>query len=257
MTIWLRAGSSLILAVLLAACVSSPAPRNDEPAGDDKAALINVQLGAAYLERGDLELANVKLERALKQDPQLATAHWTYALLQAQLGRAERAEKHFREAIKLDPEDSRAHNNFGVFLCNAGRLEEAQEQFEQALKNPLYDQPETALTNAGVCALKVPAAHKAEAYFKRALEHNPRFAPAVYELARLAFAQEDYPQARDYLQRVQELTEHNASTLLLAVQIEWQLGNRGTAASYAAQLKNKYPDSRQAAELRELERGGS
>jgi type IV pilus assembly protein PilF len=156
----------------------------------------------------------------------------------------------------LDPEDSLAHNNYGTFLCNAGRLSEAQVQFQQAVENPLYDQPETALTNAGVCALKAPNAEQAEEYFRAALDKNPKFAPALFEMARLSFEQEDYAKARAFLERYRKSAGHDARTLLLAVRTEDQLGDRHAARGYALQLKSEYPDSRQAAQLLERERRG-
>jgi type IV pilus assembly protein PilF len=202
-------------AVLVTGCASQG--QRGEVRGDEEAARINVQLGAAYLEQGDLQTASVKLERALQQDPMLATAHWTYALLQMRLGRPKVAERHFRSALNLNPADSTAHNNYGTFLCNAGRLAEAQMQFERALENPLYDQPETALTNVGVCALKAPDNQKAEDYFRKALDKNPKFAPALYEIARLTYEQHRYLQTMAYLERYEEAAGHNANTLWLAV----------------------------------------
>lgn len=178
----------LIAATLIAACVSQA--QFDEPQNDDEAARINVQLGAAYLAQGNLGLANTKLERALKENPYLAAAQWLYALLQTRLGRPKLADKHFQEAIKLDPGDSRGHNAYGTFLCRADRLAEAQIQFRQALDNPLYSTPETTLTNAGVCASKADNVDKAEAFFLRALNKDPQFAPALYEMARLNFNQQ-------------------------------------------------------------------
>ncbi|MDQ3796456.1 MAG: tetratricopeptide repeat protein [Pseudomonadota bacterium] len=162
----------------------------DEPQNDDEAARINVQSGTAYLEQGNLGLANTKLERALKENPDLAAAQWLYALLQTRLGRPKLADKHSHEAIKLDPEDSRGRNAYGTFLCRADRLAEAQIRFKQALDNPLYGTPETTLTNAGVCGSKAANVDKAEVFFRRALNKDPQFAPASYEMARLNFNQQ-------------------------------------------------------------------
>src|SRR5262245_9149611 len=49
------------------------------------AAAINVQLGVRYLNRGELKLAKVKLERALEQQPNVSEVQWAYALLQQRL----------------------------------------------------------------------------------------------------------------------------------------------------------------------------
>ncbi len=250
----LRLGAALLATGLLIAC--APHGPREEVKGDEKAARINVQLGATYLEQDNLELANIKLERALQQDPELATAHWMYALLQSRLGRPKLAETHFRRAIALDPEDSRAHNNYGTFLCNAGRLPEAQAQFELALENPLYNQPETALTNAGVCALKAPDPEQAESYFRAALDKNPKFVPALAELARLSFEQGHFAETQALLEQFEKIAGHNAGSLLLAVRTAEKLGHHDAASSYALRLRNRYPESREAAELQKLEREG-
>lgn len=252
----LRRGLPLLLTLsLLGGCATSGSddyvPRNDE------AARINVNLGAQYLSRGELNLANMKLQRALEQDPDLATAHWTYALLQMRLNRSELAEEHFRRALALDPEDSLAHNAYGTFLCDAGRLPEAQAEFEKALDNPLYDQSETALTNAGVCALKASNEERAEDAFRRALAKNSTFIPALYEMARLTYDQQRYAQTRQFLDRYAQAAGHNAQSLLLAVQTETELGNRDAARGYAERLKRNYPDSQEAARVAEMERHGT
>ncbi|MGH8503556.1 MAG: type IV pilus biogenesis/stability protein PilW [Gammaproteobacteria bacterium] len=243
--------------LLIGACASTGPRSSDYVPRNDEAARINVNLGALYLSRGELNLANVKLQRALEQDPELATAHWTYALLQMRLNRAELAERHFRRALELDPEDSLAHNAYGTFLCDAGRLPEAQAQFQEALRNPLYEQPETALTNAGVCALKASDDEQAEDAFRRALDKNPTFIPALYEMARLTYDQQRYAQTRRFLDRYEQAAGHNARSLLLAVQTETELGDREAARAYARRLKQKYPDSREAARVVEMERHGS
>lgn len=254
-------GLMLVLPVLvlsLDGCANQALQDEDGPIEHNpQAARINVQLGAGYLNQGDLKLASLKLERALRQDSDLASAHWTYALLQERLGQPETAEQHFRKAIRLDPKDARAHNNFGTFLCAQGRLEAAQEQFQAALANPLYDVPESALTNAGVCALKANQQDKAQDLFHQALTRNPKYTPALYQLAEHAFIQGQYLQARHYLARYAELAQPTPQSLWLALRAEAKLGNKDAAASYALQLKNRYPASQETAQLRQQEAGGT
>jgi len=61
-----RLEAPLMTAALIAACAS---PGQFEQTPDDKkAARINVQLGAAYRERGDLHSVSVKLERSQRED---------------------------------------------------------------------------------------------------------------------------------------------------------------------------------------------
>lgn len=242
----------LIIALVLSACSTMATQQQVTP--DQKAAGINVQLGISYLNEGKLELANAKLERALKEDPDSALGHWSYALLQQRLGNNASAEEHFRKAIELDPKDSMAHNNYGNFLCDHDRLEEADQQFQEAVKNPLYSYPESAYTNAGTCAQKGAKVDVAEAYYRQALKKNPNYVPALFQMMKLSFERGHYLQSRAFAQRYEQTARQSPETLWLSYQIEHKLGNRPEAESYAAKLKTQFPDSKETAQLLELER---
>lgn len=265
----MRAGGSwaVLLAVLLVAGCAGPQAREHEQRLR-QAAQYNVQLGVNYLRSNELKLANDKLEKALKQAPDLAEAHNAYAILQERLGQHDKAEKHYRKAVELDPEDSEAHTNFGAFLCQQGRYEEAEEEFRRALDNPLNPRPEAALTKAGSCALRVPDQDKAERYFRQALQRNPEFLPALYEMARLSYEQQRYLQTRAFLQRYEAALEKAAKrnpqiptttpqVLWLCIQTERTMGNGMAAAACAERLKREFPDSREAKLLEESKRDGA
>ncbi len=244
----------LVMMIMTSACSTTAHQQQEDR--DRKAANINVKLGTRYLNQGKLELANIKLERALRQDPQLPMAHWSYGLLQMRLGSAEMAEKHFREAIALDPKDSRARNNYGIFLCDQGRLEEADDQFMRAVENPLYSYPESAYTNAGVCAQKGANPVLAESHFRNALKANKQYVPALLQMVKLSYERGHYLQSRAFVQRLEQTARHNPETLWLSYQIERQLGNQGGADNYGAKLKTQFPESKETALLLELERNG-
>ncbi len=218
------------------------------------AAEANVQLGVGYLQQGKYDLALAKLEKALEQDSSLPSAHNVIAVLHERLNQPDLAEQHYRRALSLAPDDSGTHNNYGRFLCVQNRLREAEEQFLIALKNPLYQTPEVASTNAGICALRVPDKAKAEGYFRSALKANPRYREALIEMAKLSLEQEDYPLARAYLQRYLEVGPKSAESLWLGVRIERKLGNRSAAASYALLLKSNFPDAEETRWLLQSER---
>ncbi len=239
-----------VMVFWLAACttVTEPALTNQD---SQTAAGINVQLGVNYLQQGDLEQADLKLRKALKQDPHSSTAHWVFALLQERLGENETAEKHYRKAISLDKNDSRAHNNYGTFLCNQDRIDEAEKEFLTAIDNPLYAQADSAFVNAGICVLKIPDENKAEKYFQEALTINPRHRGALYQMGRLAFQRKNYEEASYYIQQYEQYGRHNSESLWLAYQSEINLGNKGRADDYAHQLKRSFPSSREARLLAE------
>jgi len=235
--------------LLLSACVSPSA--DAPPSENQKAAEINVQLGVRYIGRGEYEVADEKLRRALKQDPKSATANWVFALLQERLGENEVAEKHFRKAISLDPKDSKAHNNYGTFLCNQDRVPEAEKEFLRAIENPLYSEASSAYANAGNCLLKVSDKVKAEEYFRKSLERNASERSALYQMGVISFERKEYEQASFYFQKYESVARHNSQSLWMAYQTEVSLGNQGKADDYAHQLKKLFPASQEARLLAE------
>ncbi|ADE14265.1 type IV pilus biogenesis/stability protein PilW [Nitrosococcus halophilus Nc 4] len=216
-----------------------------------RAARINVQLGVEYFKQGELEQALKKLERAIGQDPNLPSAHNALALLKQRLGQVEEAEKHFQRAIKLDSSYSEAQNNYGVFLYSQGRYREAETHFLEAVKNPLYGTPELAYENAAMAAQKQSELDKAEDYYLKALQIEPRLPKSLYRMAEINFNQGHYQQAHEYLQRYRAVARHTSQSLWLGIKIERELGNEDAVSSYALLLRQNFPDSQEAQLLRE------
>ena len=94
------------LAVILVALLLHGCAVTEGPSQDEKASKVNVQLGIGYLQQNNLELANEKLSKALRQDDNSAAAHNAYAILQQRLKQDDLAEYHFKRATELDPNDS-------------------------------------------------------------------------------------------------------------------------------------------------------
>lgn len=241
---------SLILAMLVVVggCASVPGPSEED---QRKAAQINAQLGANYLQQGSLELANEKLKKALAQDDDNVDAHATYALLQMQLGKPAQARRHFREALSLAPDDPQLHNNYGTFLCDQGDYDAGIEQFLRAANNRLYNTPEYAFANAGICAIDAGQPQKARGYLRQALEIEPNLPSALRELAELEYRTGRNASARRYLERYHQTVRPSASTLLLATRVERRLGNDDVAEGYGRKLLRQYPDSEEAARFLE------
>ena len=240
--------ATVCLVLLLAGCGQTNV-RQDPPGRS--AAADNVELGLLYMREGQKSVALEKFQKALEQDPSLPSAHNAIAVLYQNLGEHDKADQHYRRALSLDPKDSQVHNNYGSFLCTIGRRQDAEEHYLEAARNPLYETPELSYTNAGICAYQAQDMAKAESYWRRALEANPRFPVALLQMARLGVAQENFLSARAHLQRLHEIVRPNAESLWLGIQTERALGDTNAEASYAMRLKNGFPDSPQAKLLQE------
>jgi type IV pilus assembly protein PilF len=131
-------------------------------------------------------------------------------------------------------------------LCQRGREKESIPQFMAALKNPLYTTPGVAYLNAGVCSKKAGNNKDAEEFLQKALVVQPDMTQAMFALADLNFANGDYFTARkyftDFAQKSDNLTPEQ---LWLGVRINRKAGDRNSEASYATQLRNRFPDARE------------
>ena len=223
--------------IMLTGCSSNPI--NAEKA---KASSYNAQLGAEYLRKGRLHLANEKLTRALEQDNGSAEAHHYFAVLQQNLNRKELADKHFKWALKIKP-TSELHNNYGSFLCKNREFDKAQTQFQAALENPLYRTPEFAYTNAGICAMDVGNIALAKSYFTKALSKNNNFYSALLEMSQIYNLEGDYSRAQAYLYRYNGLVGDSERSLKLCQKIHKNLGEVHKAEECFSKLSSKYPNS--------------
>lgn len=213
----------------------------------------NTMLGIEYMRTGNYEMSREKLDRALAADPDNAPANDAIAVLYEKVGEPELAEKHYRKSLRLNPDNPRGHNNYGQFLCMQGRYPEAEEQFLLAANDPFYPTPSLALTNAGLCALRIPDEEMAEKYYRQALELDPKYPPALLQMASLNYSRSNYLSTRGYLERYQQAGRHTAESLWLGVRTEYALGDHRAWGNYALALKNDFPNSPEAAELQEWE----
>ncbi|MEM7026748.1 MAG: type IV pilus biogenesis/stability protein PilW [Pseudomonadota bacterium] len=217
----------------------------------NEVALSNLDLGIAYMKQGAFEKALEKLNRAKLADPKYSPTYNALGLLYESLGQQDKAEEHYKKAIKLNIADSSTLNNYGRFLCKQNRRDEAEDVFQQAADNPLYETPEIAITNAGVCFFNNQNSAKAEEYFRKALQLNPNIPPALLLMSEISYNQGDKLSARGYLQRFQLIAAHTPKSLWLGIRLEQALKNNDAVSSYALLLKNQFPDSEEAAKLRQ------
>ena len=230
-----------VLLLTLAAC-ANPQAQDRTPSDPKEAAKVNTQLGIQYMAQRQYARALPKLKRALELDPNLQQAHAAIALLYAGGGEAAKARTHYNRALLLDSGDSSTRNNYAAFLCDQGQVDDALAQFERVLQDKRYPAPENVLTNAGICAQRIPDAARAEKYFRAALKRNPKYSEALGALAALSYERGEYLQARAFLQRYEAVAPPTQETLLLGLRTERELGDKAAAARYAAKLRATYPD---------------
>lgn len=243
----------LAMALLLQACItrSTAPPMADASSAD--AAQYNLELGIGYLRQGNLQAAREKLLRAIKEEPDLATAHSALGLVYERLEDPDGALREYRKAVDLDLQNPDSLNVLAVFLCSQrNEPKEALRYFDKAIAIPLSVRNANRAmlyTNAGTCAKRVDMP-LAETYLRRALQENPQFPDALLQLATVTYEQGNALQARAFLERYLAAAKPSAAGLWLGVRIEQSLNDGAAARKYADQLRQQFPDSAEAGLLR-------
>jgi type IV pilus assembly protein PilF len=249
---------ALSLSALLAACTTqntvvpvSGAPDRINPteeADAKKRARARLELASAYYSRGEMTTALDQVKIALVADPQYGEAYNLRGLIYSGLGDQALAEDSFRQALQINPRDPDTMHNYGWVLCQQKRYPESFEMFRQALAVPQYRGTARTLLAEGVCQAFAGQLAESEASLSRAYELDPSSPFAATNLAEVLYRRGDYERARFYVRRVNSQPAiSNAQTLWLAARIENKLGNRTGATDFGSQLRNRFPDSREAA----------
>ncbi len=94
---------------------------------------------------------------------------------------------------------------------------------------------------------------RAEEYFRKALELDPKAAGALLELAELSHTQGNAMQARAFLQRYHAEAAYSPKSLWLGIAVEESLGDERLSREYARLLLSRFADSKEARRLTQSE----
>ena len=258
---WGLAAMALLLAV--AGCANRAAPQgslptaanetkdritaSDEPEAS-KRARVRLDLASAYFSRGQMTVALDEVKLAIAADPTVAAAFNLRGLIYASLGDERLAEESFRRALQLDARDADSMQNYAWYLCQQKRFGEANQMFEQALAVPLYRDSLRTLLAQGVCLARGGQLTQAERALQRAYELDPTNPSTTVNLAEVLYRRGENERARFFIRRVNGAADvSNAQTLWLAARIEQRLGNVQGVEELGNQLRNRFPQSREAA----------
>jgi type IV pilus assembly protein PilF len=223
-----------------------PETLNDaKPKDNYTRAKLHTELASLYFQSGNLIVALEELTIAISIDPSYAPAYSIRGLVLYYIKEFESAEKDFRKSLSLDERDPEISNNYGWFLCQTGKVQESIPYFQRAIRNPLYQTPEIAHLNAGSCLIKMDQLDTAEENIRRSLRFSPGNPQALYHLAQISYRRANFDAAREHLKAAIRASEPGSDMLWLALRVERRLGDRQAEASFAAQLRRKFPDSKE------------
>ncbi len=221
---------------------------SEEPGRADasRRAMVNTELAAEYYRLGNYKPAMDAAQSAISAAPNYSPAYNVLGLIQMSLGQDDKAQAAFEQALRASPNDSEALNNFGSFLCQRKDSKRAMDYFQQALNNPLYQTPERALYNAGICSKKLGDNSGAEQFFRSAVQRQPQFAPPYYELADIEYQRGRAKEAETRMQSYMGMVgAPSAEALYLAARIARANGDKSAEVNYALQLRRRFPEAPQ------------
>jgi len=250
-----RVGILLLAVGLVAGCATTASddsaiktdtpPTSGDPNRDRVRARIHTELAAGYYDLGNMAVALQEVKEAVSADASFGPAYNVAGLVYGRLKEDRLAEENFQRALSLDSTDYNSHNNYGLFLCERKREQEAIKHFTAAVRNPLYRTPDRSYVNAGVCARRSGDIAAAGRFFDLALKANPRQTQALYQLADLSYERGNFGETKAYLSRLSQAGADAPEILWLGLRVAKREGDRNVEASYARQLRNKYPNSRE------------
>ncbi len=215
-------------------------------------ARLRLELGAAYFQDGQPQVALDELKQAIAIDPTYAVAFNMRGLVYLRLNNAALASDSFERAVVLDPRDANAAHNLALLRCQQTRFDDADRFFAQALANTDYAaQPRNWIAQA-TCHLSAGRPLQAEASLVRALDLDAGEPTAGYHLARLLFDRGQAEAARRHLLKLNSSAALSAPSLWLGIRIERQLKNVDSMRALAGQLRAQFGQSR---ELSAYDRG--
>ncbi len=240
-----------ILAVALGVCAAACSHNSQfKKASPAVMAATNMQLAIEYLKLGKLASSQEFMERALSEDPGNPDVQMTAGLVYERVNDIPKAERAYSTGYRLGRKDPNIQNSYAGFLCRTGKAVAGEKLFAAVASNPLYQTPEVALINAGVCVRGTGDLVDAERYFTRALAIHPNLPEALLQLGNIAFDRGDAAQAREIVKRYLAVNPPTSEVLWLGVRAERKLGDATTAASYARRVQTEFPDSEQAQMMR-------
>lgn len=235
----------------LVGCITQRTSGREKNIDLGKSLDLHIQMAIGYIQKGNRESARHHLKKAFDINSNSAPATGAMAQLYELEGEPVLAEEQFKLALKRDKNFTQARNNYGVFLFNLKRYEDSYNEFEKAAADLEFPGRAQALANVGRVALKLGNTIRAKAAFEHSVILD-RNAPEPYiELGEINFQNQEYADAKKYLDGYARVGQQSARSLLLGIRLEKVFGNKDKEASLVILLKNMFPYSKEYLEYKQ------
>ena len=217
---------------------------SDEPESRTRARR-HLTLAVLYFNDGKTTIALDALKQSIAADPTWFEAFNLRGLIYMRLNDIPLAEESFRRALALNPKAATVQHNYGRMLCKQSRISEAVSLFSSALANPAYGERAKTWMTQGECQLEAGLRDAAEVSFLKSYELDAGNPFTGYNLALLLYQRGEFLRSQFYTRRLNNSESANAESLWLGIRVERKLGHRDAVEQLSAQLKKRFPQSRE------------
>ncbi|OFZ53186.1 MAG: hypothetical protein A2328_04155 [Bdellovibrionales bacterium RIFOXYB2_FULL_36_6] len=187
----------LISIVFLISCAS----HNMDSEKKKEIAIATQRVGEGFYNAGNYTLSLKNLLEAYETIPDDPYLNNSLGLVYLAKERYDLAENHFKKALELKKDYVDAKNNLGAAYLKLGKWTQAIECFEDVTKNLIYNNPEIPFSNLGWAYFHQKRYEKADFYFNKSLQINPKFIVSIHGLASVYLETGSYLKAIDFLDR--------------------------------------------------------
>ena len=243
-----------VLAITAAGCASQTSVETKQVtdgglADARRRAEVHTALAGEYYARGNFSVALSETRLAIKDDPSYMQAYNMQGLVFMELREDVMARQAFDQALRLQPNNAEVLNNFGWFLCTRNDTARALELLQRAAADTMNATPEKVMLSTGLCYRRMGRNAEAEEHLRRAVLIRPELIGALYNLALITYERGAYVDAENYLNRYMRLATPAVEGLALGVKVARARKDKAAEDSYMQQLRRRYPDAPQTAEL--------
>lgn len=210
----IRLSVVLVLAGLLAGCLSTPPPH--------PRALECNELCALHISRGDLTAAEDQCDLGIQFSPQYADLWVNKGIIAYNRGQNDKAKELFIKALRLNQDQAQAYNNLGIIYLGEQAYGKAHDNFQRALKvNPDYLE---ARFNLAMTFKAMEDYDKAKKELRTLLTVNPSLSGPYAQLGQIAIEEGEYENAVEALTKATQLEPGFAAAWLALGNAYMELG---------------------------------
>lgn len=176
-------GLVFVVLIGVTGCGGNKKAKSVNPEPKELSLAEKVRMADSFRNAGRMNEALELLRETVGDNEENGQLHRVYGEYLFLAGRYQEAESSLNRALEIDPYLTDARNWLGAALTEQDRFDEARQQYQRALEDPSYPSPQLIYLNLGVLYRKQGMDAKGIDQFRRAVQIDPRFHKAHFELA--------------------------------------------------------------------------